>query len=423
MSSLLWANLINMYQPPNCDRAELESIVNKSYLPLFKFFAQSPEYKLTLNIPACTVELLIKTGFGQIIKKIASLADAGQIDFTATPRYQPLIPLQSEEDIDRQIEVNSKICKRYFGINYSPKGFYSPNLGYSPKASKAAARFGLKWVAIDEISIQAKPQNAYQSLFMDKSAGGIILMPKHRDLSDQLEGSIWAKKVPKAASEFVQSAIQMCANDKYFITVTEAESFGYRQPGRHGFLKALYGERKLKPTTVSELRLFIKRKEFVKAVEGSIETQPYNMKKKKPFQVWENDNNPLQQTLWQLFNLASAEIKNAGAKGDAQFIRAREMFDASSAAINWLSASCNPYWNGAYPLQVADDLSIAVFVLMSSPLKAKEAAIALRQKIYDIVEQFEKSGEVKKLQRNFLRVNNIPFERFLGRQGEKESQT
>jgi hypothetical protein len=33
MANLLWANLINMYQPPNCDRAELEKIVNQSYIP------------------------------------------------------------------------------------------------------------------------------------------------------------------------------------------------------------------------------------------------------------------------------------------------------------------------------------------------------------------------------------------------------
>jgi hypothetical protein len=58
---------------------------------------------------------------------------------------------------------------------------------------------------------------------------------------------------------------------------------------------------------------------------------------------------------------------------------------------------------------------------MSSPLKAKETAIAQRSKIYDIIEQYEKSGEIKKWQKNFLRGNNIPFERFFGGQAGSDS--
>ena len=281
--------------------------------------------------------------------------------------------------------------------------------------AKTAARFGLKWVTIDQVSITNGTPPGTSSLFMDKSAGGVILMPRHRDLSDQLEGNIWAKRIPRSSSEFVQSATQSCANDKYFITVTDADAFGYRQPGRYGLLRGLYLEGKLKRVTVSELRFSIKKKEFVKPVEGSLETSLNDIRRKKPFQLWQNENNVIQQTLWQIFNLSTAEIKNAGAKGDPQFLRAREMYDMASGGINWLMSSANPYWNNAYALQTADDLAIAVFVLLSSPLKAKENAIALRQKIYDQIEQLEKSGEIKKMQKNFLRQNNIPFERFFSK--------
>jgi hypothetical protein len=419
MTNLMWANLINMYQPPNCDRAELERIVNKSYLPLLRLFAQNSEWKFSLNLPGSTVELLIRTGFGQIIKKLAELADKGQVDFTMTPKYQPLIPLLSEDDIDRQIEAHNKICKRYFGINYAPRGLHSPFLAYSQTVAKTAARFGLKWVTIDQISLSnGSTPSGSGSLFMDKSAGGVILMPRHRELSEQLEGNLWAKKVPRSSAEFIQSATQACANDKYFITITDADSFGYRQPGRYGLLRALYIENKLKRITISELRLLIKKKEFVKPTEGSAESRPNDMKRKKPFQLWQNENNTIQQILWQLFNLSTAEIKNAGAKGDPQFLRAREMYDMASASINWLMSSASPWWNSAYALQMADDLAIAVFVLLSSPLKAKENAIALRTKIYDQIEQLEKSGEIKKMQKNFLRQNNIPFERFFSKPGE-----
>jgi hypothetical protein len=273
----------------------------------------------------------------------------------------------------------------------------------------------LKWVVTDEISFSNGAPVSYSTLFMDKSAGGVVLMPRHRELSDMLEGNIWARKLPRSANEYVQSALQKCANDKYFITVVDADWFGYRQPGRYGLLKALYSEAKFKRTSLTELRTYIKRKEFVKAAEGAAETRPFDMKKRKPFLLWQNDNNPIQYTLWQLFNLASNEIKNAGSKGDPQYIRAREMFDSASAGVNWLMASANPYWNSAYAMQAADDLAIAVFVLLSSTLKSKEAAIAQRLKIYGDIEEFEKAGDVKKWQKNFLRVNNIPFERFFSK--------
>jgi alpha-amylase/alpha-mannosidase (GH57 family) len=415
MANLLWANLINMYQPPNCDRTELEKVVNQSYLPLLRIFAQNPDYKFSLNLPGSTVDLLIRTGFGQVVKKLAELADRGQVDFTMTPKYQPVIPFMGEDDVARQIEASNKICKRYFGINFVPRGLYSPYLAYSPAVSKTTARFGLKWVVTDEISFSNGAPVGFSSLFMDKSAGGVVLMPRHRDLSDMLEGNIWARKMPRSANEYVQSALQKCANDKYFITVIDAEWFGYRQSGRYGLIKALYSEPKLKHATLSELRTYIKRKEFIKASEGSAETRPQDMKKRKPFLIWQNDNNPIQYTLWQLFNLASTEIKNAGSKGDPQYIRAREMFDTASAGVIWLMTSANPYWNSSYALQAADDLAIAVFVLLSSSLKSKEAAIAQRLKIYGDIEQFEKAGEIKKWQKNFLRANNIPFERYFSK--------
>jgi hypothetical protein len=423
MPNLFWANLIDLYQPPNCDRAELEKIVNRSYLPLLRIFGQNADYKVSINLPGSTVDLLIRTGFGQVVKKIAELADRGQIDFTMTPKYQPVIPFISEDDVARQIEASNKICKRYFGINYVPRGLYSPFLAYSQSVAKTAARFALKWVVTDEISFFNGGQTNFVSLFMDKSAGGVVLMPRHRELSDALEGNIWARKMPRSASEYVQSALQKCSKDKYFVTVVSADCFGYRNQGRYGLLKALYGEPKFRHVTLSELRSFIKRKEFVKPQEGTAETRPQDMKRRKPYLLWQNESNPVQSTLWQLFSLASTEIKNAGSKGDPQYVRAREMFDSASSGTIWRMASGGPWWNSAYALQAADDLAIAVFVLLSSSLKAKETAIAHRLKLYEIIEQLEKNSEIRKWQRNFLRANNIPFDRFFDSEVNKADKT
>jgi len=385
MAQPLWANLIDMYQPPDIDRSELEKIVNRSYLPLLRIFERLPRASFTINLPGSTVELLIKTGFGQIIKKLKALAERGQVDFTMTPNYQLLIPFHEEDDIDRQIEAHNRICNRYFGIYYKPRGLYSPYLAYSLKSGKTGARFSMAWVLVDEFVISSKNNSA---LFMDKGAGGILLMPVKRDVTWQLNGSFRARKVPRSATETIQAITASTSNNnRYLITVSEAHNFGHRISGRQNLLRALYQDSRIRPVSVSQLRRHIKRKEFVKPIE-------------------------IQQLLWKLYRMAVNEIKNAGTKGDPQYIRAREMMDMASAAINWDQISCRPWWNSSYALKAADDLAIAVFVILSSTPKAKENAISLRQKIYDQVSQYERSGEMKKAQQAYLKANNIPFDRF-----------
>lgn len=413
MAALLWANLINMYQPPNCDRSTLEKIVRQSYLPVLSIFEQNKGCSFTLNLPGSTVDLLIRTGFGDVIKKIAALAERGQVEFTMTTNFQSLIPLQADEDTDRQIETHNKICSRYFGIAYKPDGLYSPYLAYSQRVSKTGARLTLKWLAIDESCFKSQQQNGFNSLLMDKTAGGILLMACRREISDSISGSFWINNAPRSASEFLQKALKMTSRDKYVITAVEAQSFGYENSGRDGLLRALYRDNRLKPVSISQLRRHVKRKDFVRAMDGSAVTRDGKSSRNRPFLVWENDRNPIQKSLWKLFKLAVSEVKNAGTRGDPQYLRARDMLDSSSAAVNWAMASCSPWWDPAYPRQVADDLAIAIFVLMASSPRVKEDAIALRVQIYEQIDQFEKSGERKKLQKSFFRANNISYDRFL----------
>ncbi len=409
MASLFWANVINLYQPPGIERSELEKIVNLSYIPLLAIFEKNPKYSMTLNLPGSTVDLLIRTGFGTIINTIAALAENGQVDFTVTPTYQPVIPLMAEDDIDRQIEAHNKICRRYFGIYYRPAGLFSPYQAYSPKVTKTGARFALKWVVINDSSINS---NNHSALYMDKSAGGILILPANSELSRQLNGAFNARNLPRSATEFIQSVSKQTANDRYLITIADAASFGYLHAGRNGLLGALYKDPKLRPVSVTQLRRFIKRKEFARPVDSSSETINQGGRNKRPFLAWDDSKSPVQQTLWKIFSIAVSEIKNAGAKGDPQYARAREMMDAASAGINWIMTAAKPWWDPKYALKVADDLAIAVFVLLSSPLKVKEEAIALRQRIYDQIEQFEKSGDITRSQKEYLRANNIPPDRF-----------
>jgi hypothetical protein len=177
-------------------------------------------------------------------------------------------------------------------------------------------------------------------------------------------------------------------------------------------LRALYRENKIKALTISQLRRYIKRKEFAKPIESTSETLLSNNGRNRPYALWENNKNPVIQQLWKLFKLTLDEIKNAGAKGDPQYSRAKDLLDNASAAVNWSYSSCSPFWNKHYPTKAADDLAIAVYVLSSSAPATKEKAISIRQELHDQVERLEKGGEVRKRQKNYLKANRISFDRF-----------
>jgi len=410
MAQILWSNLIDFYQPPNINRSEFEKIANRSYSQVLKVFEQNPKLSTTINLPGSTIDLLIKTGFGKIVNSIAKLAERGQIDFTMTPSFQPMIPLIDDDDLDRQVLAHNKICERYFGIYYKPQGLYSPYLAHSPKVSKIGARFALKWIVVDESVLGRRN---YNSLYMDKSAGGILLIPAHREASDRLAGTFKAGHIPKSSSEYIQALSKISADKhKYIITVTDAQYFGHKHSGRQGLLRAMFRENKIKPVSVTQLRKYVKRKEFAKPNNGSTETLITGNGRSKPFALWENNKNPIINSLWKIYKLASDEIKNAGSKGDSQYVRARNMLDLASGAVNWSMSSCWPWWEKEYALKVAEDMAIAVFVLLSSSVKSKEKAIAMRQELFDTVEKFEKSGEPQKIQKNYLKTNKIPFDRY-----------
>jgi len=96
---LYWANLLHFYQPPDQDRNILERVVNESYHPVIRIFEQIPSAKATVNIQSCLIELLIKTGFGKIVTRLKKLADNGQIEFTVSPRFHPILPFISDDEI------------------------------------------------------------------------------------------------------------------------------------------------------------------------------------------------------------------------------------------------------------------------------------------------------------------------------------
>lgn len=122
--TVYFAFLLHIYQPPVQIAPVIKQIVKESYRPILDALREHPEAKITLNINATLTEQLDDYGFRDIIEGIATLASRDQIDFTGSGKFHPLLPLIPEPEVIRQIQLNTKTNRQYFGSVYQPKGFF-----------------------------------------------------------------------------------------------------------------------------------------------------------------------------------------------------------------------------------------------------------------------------------------------------------
>lgn len=412
--SILWPNLLHFYQPPDQDRGLIERIVNEAYQPVITLLENIKSARATVNIPACTVELLIKTGFGELITRLKGLAETGRIELTLTPRFHLIMPIYPEEEVERQIASNYKLGKRYFGYTYTPRGLYSPELAYETTVAKTAVRHGCRWLAVDEIAINGNlGQAIFDKLYMDKSAGGLILVPRNRRLSEGLAGSLFARDDISSADDFAKLALD--SQHRFVFTAVDVEHFGHHIKDRHGLLSQLYQHPQLVPLTVSELLSHIRKKDYCRPRASDWTSTPEELKNRQLFYTWNDPQNKIHQTLWELYRLATDEIKNAAAAGDLQHIRAREALSAAAPSCGLFWASCRPWWYGVYPENMATNICLALFSLMAPSAKAKDKAFKLRQTIYDLVAEYNQNGTARKLQIDFLKSRGINSRKFFER--------
>ena len=113
---MYWANFLHIYQPPQQKPYWIKRVSLESYEKLVNGFLNNKRAKVTLNINGCLTELLMKYGQKRIIKKITTLASRGQIEFTASAKYHPFLPLLPKDEIIRQIKLNNQTNKKYLAL-------------------------------------------------------------------------------------------------------------------------------------------------------------------------------------------------------------------------------------------------------------------------------------------------------------------
>jgi alpha-amylase/alpha-mannosidase (GH57 family) len=151
----------------------VKKIVKESYRPIIDALRSHPNAKISLNINGTLTEQLSDFGYDDIIEAIATLASKGQIEFTGSAKFHPLLPLIPEPEIKRQIELNNETNKRFFGKVYKPRGFFPPEMAISEEVLKSVKDMGFEWIIMSGI---ANTLPNFPTTFISKHPNGLKLI-------------------------------------------------------------------------------------------------------------------------------------------------------------------------------------------------------------------------------------------------------
>ena len=335
MHKITWVNLLHFYQPPAADSETVVEAAEKSYKNIIAVLKKNPKIKFTLNLTGCLLEKLDKLGYYDLIADLKLLHDKKQIELTGTAAFHPILPLLPASEIKKNIEANQVILKKYFGENFQAKGFFPPELAFSAEVAKIVAALGYKWIILDEISAFGELNRLdYQKLYQEKNSG-LKFFFRSRSLSRTY--------VPITIFDLIKKNYAGPA-----LTATDAELYGLRHNDTAAVFEKLIKRPEIETLTVSEFLLNLKEKVEVEPINSSWESTEAELKRGRPFALWQDEKNKIQKLLWQLTDLAIAAVNQYSADENYAYARAH---------LNRGLASCTFWWASARDFKLFSSIS------------------------------------------------------------------
>ena len=230
-----WALLLHFYQPPIQLPYVLRQVVCESYRPLIQLLADNPHARVTVNISGVLTEMLIDNAHQDVVEGLAWLAERGQVEFTGSAKYHPILPLLPEEEIRRQIRSNYNTNRRYLGPTYTPRGFFPPELCYSDRILGPVVDFGHDWVILSGIACHGQwPTDVVQR-------GNPLDAPINFIFRDDIlsNGISFQTLDAHGFLDRLRNLGRHRRGDVYVVTAMDAETYGHHIAG---WVEAFLGE-------------------------------------------------------------------------------------------------------------------------------------------------------------------------------------
>jgi len=394
---MLWANFLHIYQPPTQSREITERVTRECYRPLVQLLLASPRARLTLNINGVLTEQLARWGGQDVLDGVRALAERGQIEFTGSAKFHPILPLLPETEIVRQIRLNEETNRAALGNAYRPQGFFCPEMCYARRVAEIAADLGYRWLVIDELcysgrfgqvrtdtwhTLTGRPDVGI--LFKDRAASGGIAFGRAPTL-EALRGLV--------GDRIRQGGV--------LLTGTDGEIYGHHRPGQERLLAEAFADSNVETVRISDLRDILKRQEAVDPRPGSWSTWEDELALGVPYPQWWYPGHRLHQLQWALTDTALDAVGRADPHTPG-WIEARALADEGLHSCQYWWASCRPWWDVGMTERGAEVLRRAVESLAEAPEDARTRARAFAREISVTARRWHDAGIAKSLQRRYM---------------------
>ncbi len=348
---LRWANFLHIYQPPGWEPKTIRKVARESYCPLIAFLKKNKTVHVTLNINASLSEQLHRLGYASLLRDIRRLAERNQIELTGSAAYHPLLPLLPMSEIIRQIRLNEKINRTYFGSAYSPRGFFPPEMAYSKKVALCAKKAKYKWLLIDEIAyngtIGALP---FRQVHTIKDVGIGVLF-RNRVMSNYISFHSQLQR-PDA---FWRAVADDGRSHSYLLTAMDGENLGHHRPGLDTFWQTLVQIQKIKTCVLSALFSEVPSGRALAPRQSSWSSREKELRRRVPFALWRDQNNPIHTLQWRLVHRVISLVASAEKHPDYKHVRL--LLDKHLASDQFWWASAKPWWSLAIITKKAKELA------------------------------------------------------------------
>lgn len=371
---------LHFYQPPTQKREIVAQIVEESYLPIARLLDKCPRCKVTINITGSLLLLLDKYGYGNVIDIYRKLIQSGKIEIVGSSGYHAFLPKLPDEHVYRQIELQEHILHKYFGKDLHIRGFFPPEMAFTPKIGKIVQAKGYEWLLLD--SYGKKGKRSYAPLYRDEN--GMVYFFRNREVSFKLvNGSISSSK--ELHDEFEDKNIHRHGFGAYRIVAMDGETFGHHRKNGVSILENLFNSKEIETVLISDILKMDLDVQKISPRKSSWTILDKKRSLNKPFLRWSDQENEIHKMQWKLTRMACEAQHNE---------KSQKLLDSALFSCQYWWACARPWWHiemiesGAHALlrSIIDSSSTAIY---------KEKALMLYHNIVATSFKWMRTGKMQ----------------------------
>jgi len=379
-----FAFLFHIYQPPVQIPAVIKQIVNESYKPMIKALRDHPEAKITLNINGTLTEQLHDYGYDDLIGAITTLASRGQIEFTGSGKFHPLLPLIPEPEIRRQIQLNNETNEQFFGKLYNPRGFFPPEMAVSEEVFKTVKKEGFDWMIMSGI---ANTLSEFPTNHISVHPNGLRVL--FRDDYTSIDCAF--DKINNVDAFTSRLKYTNSPEDTYILLAMDGETFGHHvKHAIKDFLIPLFDvlphRNDVKLCTVSEIVDKFPKGFTQVPRDSSWSTMPYDITHDVPFPLWLDPNNEIHLEQHRFFMYALTLIHLSNKYRESMDDEKKRIFDNARNLLDRGIHSCQQWWASKRPWYSPDMILRGLNEVLMASVNAKRSIPENNPDIRDAME-------------------------------------